>query len=153
MTLIDLVKELPRHPTKRYALRSSKFLRGIVIHHSAGRGTPQQVARYHVEKLGWPGIGYHYMIGSGGTIYKVNNVSTLSYHCAGSNKVSIGVCLIGNFEIEEPTKEQLTALHELVTILRNSTQNKLWVKGHRELTATDCPGHHLFAKLPVLFSV
>ena len=67
-------------------------------------------------------------------------------HCENYNSVSIGICLEGNFEIEQPTEKQLTSLSELIQYLKKKYGN-VQIVGHRDLNATACPGKNLYSKL------
>lgn len=137
----NVTDDLAKHPTKKYGQRDLKDLKYIVVHHSAqSEGNPYAYARYHVQK-GWPGIGYHYVIQRDGTIYKVNENKTWSYHCGADNRYSIGICLTGNFNSKEPeaNEAQYKSLLELIDALLKAYPG-LEVKGHRELRSTKCPG-------------
>lgn len=118
----------------------------IVIHHTAGNKneTVQSVHRAHLNQ-GWAGIGYHYFIDADGKIFKGRNNDMVGSHCYAHNTNSLGVCLAGNFEIENPTEEQVRSLKELVELLRSSYPNIRTVQGHCHYNATACPGSHLKA--------
>lgn len=152
MEIINVVNTLPKHPTRKYALRAASFIKGVVVHHSAGNGTVTAIAKYHVEHNGWPGIGYHFVITEDGTVCKTNNQSTLSYHAgAGQNKAHLGVCLLGNFEMQEPTPEQVVSLRLLLKEIKKALPGR-YVKGHRDIHATACPGKNLYALLPSILA-
>lgn len=144
MQIQDVIDNLPRHPTKRYGQRTLSVITHIVVHHSATTGgTPEAFARHHVHTLGWPGIGYHYVIARDGLIYKCHPATTISYHASGANAYSIGVCLVGNFDVERPSEEQRTALIELLRELMGAYGIPCaHVIGHREVPGTkkSCPG-------------
>lgn len=145
MVIYDIVKDLAKHATKKYSIRATSFLRGIVVHHSGASGLQNvpAIAAYHVNERGWPGIGYHYVIDDAGTVFKTNYISTLAYHSAGSNKESIGICVLGNFEESDPTSAQLAALTALITAIRE-VHPTLYVAGHKDKTPTACPGRRLY---------
>ncbi|OGK10591.1 MAG: hypothetical protein A2Y63_06690 [Candidatus Riflebacteria bacterium RBG_13_59_9] len=113
-----------------------------MVHHSGTRGgTPEDFARYHVYVNGWPGIGYHYVISREGTVYKTNALSTISYHARGANMESVGLCLVGNFNLDIPSGQQLDSLNSLLLILRHHLPRSRVVL-HREVPSarTSCPG-------------
>ena len=64
------------------------------------------------------------------------------------NSIALGICLVGDYNREKPTKEQLEALDELIQYLRKrvgKTDHKFAVvKPHRDINPpqwpTDCPG-------------
>ena len=151
MQIIDIVDQLPQHPSKRYKLRNSSDIRQIVVHHSAtkpisvdGRADAEAFARYHVQTHGWPGIGYDYVIGANGTVYKTNRNNAVNYHAGNANKISLGICLAGNFDLGEPPAEQWQAAVELARILMVAYRVPVErVIGHREVPAAkSCPGAH-----------
>jgi N-acetyl-anhydromuramyl-L-alanine amidase AmpD len=139
----DLTGELHTHATEQYETRPRSAIQTIVIHHSAAPPTvgPQQIAAYHVNRLGWPGAGYHFMVAEDGIIYQANSVETVSYHAAKVNPRGVGICFLGNFSQEVPPPAQLLAGAHLVAWLMQELNVVLdEVKGHKELMSTACPG-------------
>ena len=138
MNIIDVRKKLPTHPLKRYQTRPISTIYYIAIHHSLTDDIPggkdvEAFARYHVDHLDWPGIGYHYVVDTDGTIYKCHSADVKSYHVGKHNRFSLGVCLVGDFRQYDPPAEQYQATIELVKQLVNAygikPQNVL---GHSE---------------------
>lgn len=149
MQIIDIVDQLPQHPSKRYKLRNSSDIRQIIVHHSAtkpisadGRADAEAFARYHVAHHGWPGIGYDYVIGANGTVYKCNHNNAVNYHAGSANRMSLGICLAGNFDLVAPPAEQWRAAIELTRMLMAAYGVPAQrVIGHREVPAAkSCPG-------------
>jgi N-acetyl-anhydromuramyl-L-alanine amidase AmpD len=121
--IVDRSKTLPKHPNKRYATRTTHKIDTIIIHHSAttpGRDDPLAFAHYHIEALGWAGIGYHYVVEPSGIIYKCQPLTVVSNHASGANTRSIGICLAGNFDNQVPTDPQWDAAIELVILFLTS---------------------------------
>jgi len=100
----------------------------IIIHHSA---TPIDDAlnmhKVHLARGMKNGLAYHFVI-SNGSRKAVDGEIYLSKRWKGqldgghvkkhsANKTSIGICLIGNFEIRPPTSKQLSALEGLCEYL------------------------------------
>lgn len=115
----------------------------IVIHHRGGNGTPSGIHYQHL-KQGWAGIGYHYYIMKTGEVYTGRPQWAVGAHCTGYNSHSFGICLEGNFEIEEPTDIQLTNLKELCKYLKRLFPTIKTIKGHRDMMPTACPGKNLY---------
>ena len=141
--IVDVVDELPKHPTKKYRTRDIDDITTMVVHHTvspADRAT-SSIAQYHVSHHDWPGIGYHFMIGADGLIEQTNYLSTISYHASDGNPYSIGICLKGDFTYEQPTEKQLDALYWLINELQAQYGFEL-VLGHKEVpgNSTACPG-------------
>lgn len=126
----------------------SKVLEYIVIHHTAStaKETVEQIHNFHKNNNGWAGIGYHFYIRKDGTIYRGRPEEYIGAHCENYNSVSLGICCEGNFEIEQPTDNQLKSLSELLQHLKQKYGN-VQVVGHRDLNATACPGKNLYSKL------
>lgn len=141
---IDLVDSLPKHATLKYNTRKLSQIQRIVIHHSATVQTEVSreatirhitaIAKGHVQN-GWPGIGYHYVIGPGGLIYRTNRLDTISYHVYNNNTPTVGICMLGDFTKGDPTDNQLASARALVKHLG-------WpVVPHKSLNQTACPGN------------
>lgn len=139
----DIVNTLAKDPKRTYATRSLSSIRQIVIHHSATTsGSAAAYAKYHVENRGWPGIGYHFVIDKDGTINLTNYLETISYHVSGQNTRSIGICLTGNFDIQQPTTAQLNSVVRLIRFLSDQL-GRLPIKGHNDYAAKSCPGNNI----------
>lgn len=138
MKVIDVRNNLPKHKSKTYQTRPLSAIYYIAVHHSLTDNIPggedvKAFARYHVNHLDWPGIGYHYVIDRDGTVYKTNSATTKSYHVGKHNQSALGVCLVGDFRNYDPSFEQYEALVELLKSLKNAYNiiNKN-IKGHNE---------------------
>lgn len=125
---------VPRNATKR-----------IVLHHSASGShtTWQNIQDWHL-KNGWAGIGYHYVIHADGGIYRGRPEDKAGAHAYQdakheANSDGIGICLVGNFMLTQPTTPQLDSLVELVRDIWTRYPD-IPVVGHREVMATSCPG-------------
>ena len=123
----------------------------IVIHHT---GNPEdddlsaeEIHESH-QAQGWAGIGYHYVIRKDGSIELGRPVDTIGAHAYGENSHTIGIVVCGNFEIAEPTVEQIESTSVLVAWLCERYNiapiTKDTVVGHRDLMPTACPGQNLY---------
>lgn len=128
--------------------------RYIVVHHSASpSGSAEAFDYYHRVKRGWDrGLGYHFVIGNGnGTgngqievghrwVYQIEGAHA---GLAEYNQHGIGICLVGNFDEDYPTHEQLESLivlvRELQRVCHIPSEN---VVMHRHIKTTDCPGRN-----------
>lgn len=137
-----------RHATKRYGTRSLNQIQRIVVHHSASQTwTGADMAAYHVNSREWPGIGYHFVIEKDGGIFQGNKLETISYNVANGNTPTVAICLSGNFDIEQPTAQQMASLSQMVDYLRKTIPNQLPVMAHGDLQATACCGTNLKSQL------
>jgi N-acetyl-anhydromuramyl-L-alanine amidase AmpD len=140
----NLIGKLPTHPTKKYKSRKLTDIQYLVIHHSAVAPSvgPQRIANYHVDKLEWPGVGYHFFVGEDGVISQGNTLETVSYHAVQANPTGVGICFLGSFMKEAPPQAQLAAGAHLVAWLMQELDVALDViQGHQEVLATSCPGN------------
>lgn len=135
----------------------------LIIHHSAGsHGSVQIIREQHVLRNGWKDIGYHDVIGNGngqrdGEIKSGRSHTLQGAGVALANANRLHVCLIGNFELTEPTPKQIASLgHWLHTNLRRygikpgadtvMGHCQAALKGHE----TACPGRHLIRRLDAI---
>ena len=132
--------------------------RYIVVHNSGTRqGNARAFDYYHRRVRHMPnGLAYQFVIGNGhgsgdGKIEVGNRWSQQlsGGHCASDylNNIAIGICLVGDFNRDVPTKAQLASLEELIKYLRKRVgrvdRQLAIVKAHREINPkpTDCPGN------------
>ncbi|GAW93488.1 N-acetylmuramoyl-L-alanine amidase [Calderihabitans maritimus] len=124
------------------------FLREyIILHHTgAEEKNARQVRLNHLRK-GWKDIGYNYVIERDGTVVPGRSLELPGAHtrAAGMNYRSIGVALIGNFELTRPTPMQLNSLLSLLKRLQE--EHRIpgdRILGHREVPGakTLCPGRN-----------
>ena len=123
--------------------------RKIIIHHSAAVSpTPQfsAINQWHKErefpisKRGFY-VGYHYVIEKSGQLMTARNEDEIGAHTIGENGSSIGICLAGNFDIEQPTAQQVATLGDMLTSLcmrYQLTDDDIYP--HRCFKSTSCYG-------------
>ena len=112
-----------------------------------------QVSGTNVVWKGWDGNDWEIFLYDGSSVMQItdNSEDDGAYsdwtgpHVSGANDANIGVALLGNFEQQKPSADQVLALKRLVVDLRTtyriSTQS---VFGHRDLGSSVCPGKHLY---------
>lgn len=92
----------------------------IIIHHSATKD--QYVAdwaairKYHIEENGWNDIAYHYgieMANGKYVIQKGRQEWVAGAHTVGQNSVSLGICVVGNYDKVQPHPDALKLLAKL----------------------------------------
>jgi len=146
-------REIDRAPVLRERWRF------IIVHNS---GTRQGNARifdyYHrnVRRMS-NGLAYHFVIGNGtssgnGEIEVGNRwrrqINGGHVHSDYLNNISLGICLVGDFNRDQPTRAQLDSCEELIRYLRDRCgkveRHDIPVRPHREMNPprwpTDCPG-------------
>lgn len=132
MKITDLRGKLPVHASKKYNVRKLSDIRSIAIHHSLTlQGSAEAFAGYHVRTNGWPGIGYHFVVGHDGAVYQCWDLTVVSYHVGNGNKHALGICMVGDFRTQQPTQEQYASTIALVKWLQGQL-SAIVVKGHSE---------------------
>lgn len=138
----DVTDSLPCSKKEEYSTRIPSRVDTLILHHSGSQSwTVQDVANYHVKEKGWPGIGYHFVITQNGLIFQTNKLSSQSYHCKNHNFRSIGICCLGNFELEEMNEKQEHALMMLLWTIGTNFK-PINILPHKDLGPTLCPGLH-----------
>lgn len=150
-------------------------VRGAVVHHSVTAvdylpadvpGILRSIQALHQDANGWTDIGYNFAVDRFGGIWEGRaggvDQAVIGAHAEGFNSRTVGVVLLGDFTVAQPTGAALAGLEDvlawkffqqhtdpslLTTLLdRSGTPagfdifNVPSVVGHRDLNATACPG-------------
>jgi hypothetical protein len=131
----------------------------IVVHNSGTRQGNAAVFDYyhrHVRHM-QNGLAYHFVIGNGtstgngqievGDRWR-RQINGGHVHSDYLNNIALGICLVGDFNRDQPTRAQLDCCEELIRYLRQRCgkidNHYPIVKPHRDVNpprwATDCPG-------------
>jgi N-acetyl-anhydromuramyl-L-alanine amidase AmpD len=127
----------------------------IIVHNSGTRQGNARVFDYyhrHVRRMK-NGLAYHFVIGNGTSTRNgqieigerwVKQMRGGHVHSDYMNNIGLGICLVGDFNRDQPTRAQLEACEELIKYLQERCGGKMQVRPHREVNpprwATDCPG-------------
>jgi hypothetical protein len=149
----SVIEAIRRAPVKR---RRWQF---IVVHNSGTRqGNARAFDYYHrnVRRMR-NGLAYHFVIGNGtstgngqievGDRWR-RQINGGHVHSDYLNNISLGICLVGDFNRDQPTRAQLDSCEELIRYLRERCGKigfrSIAVRPHREMNPprwpTDCPG-------------
>jgi hypothetical protein len=149
----SVIEAIRRAPVKR---RRWQF---IVVHNSGTRQGNARVFDYyhrHVRRM-QNGLAYHFVIGNGtstgngqievGDRWR-RQINGGHVHSDYLNNISLGICLVGDFNRDQPTRAQLDSCEELIRYLRErcgkTDRGAIPVRPHREMNPprwpTDCPG-------------
>jgi len=141
---------LNRNGWRVYTEPLDEILRTLVVHHSAVSLSdgPPEIQNMHFRR-GFADIGYHFLINAAGQMFEGRPLNVRGAHTARHNTGAVGVCLLGNFEVIEPTAAQLQSLHALSRALRD-VLGITHLAGHRDFPSqsTLCPGRNLYPLLP-----
>lgn len=87
----------------------------VILHCSATPNykgvTVEEIDSWHKAR-GWTGIGYHYVIYTGGRVVPGRAENVVGAHCKGKNTNSLGVCLIGTDRFSEQQVDSLIELYD-----------------------------------------
>lgn len=127
----------------------------IVVHHSdTPVGSAARFDRAHKAR-GWEMLGYDFVIGNGSETPDgmIEVGPRWAYQLDGAhtgtpdhrfNEWGIGICLVGNFDLNGPTAKEMDSLARLCAYLMKTynipARNIL---GHRDCKPTDCPGRYM----------
>ena len=156
----------------------------IIIHHTAVDYKPewtiddvkkeiQSIYRYHTINRDFGDIGYNFLIDQMWNIYewRAGGEWAVWMHASSNNITSIWISLMGNFQYDKPTVEQMEALVNLTTavakfyhidplgytytfsvnndeepyVVATKNPNIMW---HKHVKNTSCPGVNLEKFLP-----
>jgi len=90
-------------------------------------------------------IGYHFVVDYAGRVWEGRSLAYEGAHVAHENRENLAVMVLGNYETQDPSIRQLSALRTVVTRLcRRFKIEHGAVYGHRDLGASVCPGRRLY---------
>jgi N-acetylmuramoyl-L-alanine amidase len=149
----SVIEAIRRAPVKR---RRWQF---IVVHNSGTRQGNARVFDYYHKNVRrmQNGLAYHFVIGNGTSTANGQievgdrwrrQINGGHVHSDYLNNISLGICFVGDFNRDQPTRAQLDSCVELIRYLRDrcgkTERGTIPVKPHREMNpprwATDCPG-------------
>jgi len=119
----------------------------IIIHHSESKDNKtldwQQIRKWHIER-GFQDIGYHFGIEKINDQYEIligRPILVLGAHTKGMNAKAIGICCVGNYDIDIPEQAMYIKLKQLLIDLQNIFDiPDCNVKLHRDYSDKTCPG-------------
>lgn len=159
-----------------WPLQYSETVRLLVVHHSAlmVQGDPRTAVervralyKYHALNKRWGDIGYNFVVDENGQVYegRQGGKGVIGAHAYCNNTGTIGIVVLGNFELEEPSQAQARGLQHLLALLAdeyNIDVNRSVqfhgrtfaapIVGHRDLLSTLCPGFALYGGLGQVIS-
>lgn len=147
---------------RRIEERKMFEIKRIVIHHSLTKDSETvswgAIRRYHMETLGWSDIGYHAGVELVRNDYEVlmgRMWDEAGAHTRGQNHDSLGICFIGNYDLEKPPEKMLVEGGKLIALwmkLFDILLEEIYTHHHFADYKT-CPGtqfdmDELFANIP-----
>lgn len=133
----------------------------VYIHHSVGE-SPSPNASEEVEAQvmrsldataharGFQGFSYNYAVAPSGRAW-TGRGRHVGAQNDGENSSSVGIVVMGNYEVEAATDRIVEGVGRLIAELKDRGAIKRGVtviRGHRDSDATLCPGTRLYKRLP-----
>ncbi|TNN01606.1 peptidoglycan recognition protein 5 [Takifugu flavidus] len=133
----------------------------VVIHHTAlpkcsglsgCRDLLLSIQRFHMNDRNFDDIGYNFLVGFDGTVFEGRGWGVVGAHAKGFNNESLGIAFMGNFNNDTPSSEAVLSVRQLLHsgVSQGFLCPDFALMGHRDLSATECPGANLYAALPKL---
>ncbi|MGN7397555.1 peptidoglycan-binding protein [Peribacillus frigoritolerans] len=129
-----------------YSKRTTSITHRI-WHHSLTKknlagSTAESFAVYHVNTLGWPGVGYTFIIepknvintpnGKRARIVYAHDIDRRTYHVGNSNQFSLGICVAGDYRYDTMDEATLASIADLHAALVKDGIGK-YDKAHNEM--------------------
>lgn len=109
--------------------RNATVVKHCIIHHTAGSNentdyvnVVRSIYLAHTQGNGWDDIGYNYLIAQDGTIFSGRDPQDVAdedniqgAHFCSKNGGTMGIALLGNYDLTSPSQAMLTSLNELLT--------------------------------------
>lgn len=149
--------------------RNSVIVKHCIVHHSAGSNTDtnyintvRNIYLLHTQSNGWDDIGYNFVIAPNGDVFSGRDPRGVAdedniegAHFCGKNGETMGVCLLGNYNLISPKQEMIDALESLLVWKLNKEKLSALasyphptptspdlgtIAMHQNGCATECPG-------------
>lgn len=111
-------------------------MKRIILHHSLTKDGNvvdfNAIKKYHIETLKFNDIGYHEVIeivNGKPTHFEGRDRFTTGAHAAGQNIGTLGICIVGDFDKEAPSKEIIDYLCKRLDFYRN-LYGSIQIEGH-----------------------
>jgi hypothetical protein len=140
-------------PARMNAMRPIRY---VTVHHdgmSPFYGNTEQDGKKRLELIRrahrgkpepWGDIGYHFAVDRAGNVWECRPLNYQGAHVKYHNEGNIGVLALGNFDRQQPTEAQLSALRRHVAVLMKTFDvSSSRLRTHQEWAATACPGRNL----------
>lgn len=135
-------------------LAGEVFLHHTVTAHLEPGATvaAEQAQMRHIESIGQTrfgrGISYNVLVFPSGRAYQGVSWNRRGTHTGGRNSTSRSIALAGNYDVRAPTEQ---AIRTAAAVMAHG-RSRWWVqaaplRGHRDVSATACPGRHLMPRL------
>ena len=131
------------------APRTPRRVDEVILHHTwsptaaqyRGQATWDGIRNYHMNVRGWSDIGYHLGVGPDNTVWLLRPIHRGGGHCLNHNAHSVGVAIIGNFDVEDPYANGLDMAAQVCAAVCNRyLLESTDIFFHRDFADKTCPG-------------
>lgn len=135
----------------KWGKRQVSIINKSIVHQALADADAKAINNYHISPnnhisaKGCPHICYHWAIERNGRVIQCNDITDVTWHCAGQNINSIGILVCGDFtgpdhKAKEPTIIQLEMLKQLLYYIKDQWKIRD-VYGHCDFGKPVCPGN------------
>lgn len=116
----------------------------FIVHHSGGPASQsvRSIQDHCMDARGFLDIDYNFLVSQDGKIYTGRGWGKVGSHAVGHNETAVGVCVIGNDQLNI---EAMHALQELYAEACKRAGKSLRPRVHSDVDATKCPGDKIRA--------
>ena len=138
-----------REPAKPFRALTPSRVKGVVLHHSGVKNGPTGIAAvkafesHHMDTRKWDGIAYNWLVDPAGGVFEGRGGGVRGAATKGWNARSESVCYTGWGYAPVPTVA-LTAIQMVIDNVQFRYGGSLWVRGHRDVSSSTCPGDWLY---------
>nr|AAY27973.1 peptidoglycan recognition protein 1 [Euprymna scolopes] len=106
----------------------------------------RKIQNLHMDNRGWSDLGYNYLVGEDGYVYKGRGWDREGGHTKGYNTDSVAISVMGDFSDRLPNEKALNAVNNLIVcgIKQNKITKNYSLYGHRDVRKTACPGDKFY---------
>ena len=116
-------------------------IKRAIVHHGGTKAKWYQLQLYWRRNNLKPY--YHYLIDYNGQLIKGVQDFECGAHIANKNTGSIGICLLGDWSVEEPPECMIDTLDRLLLMLMMMYPSLKEIAPHNKYNDTICPGNYL----------
>lgn len=123
----------------------------VAIHHTVtkdhGAETVRQIQNLHMDDRGWNDIGYNFLYSPNlNSFYVGRGGYAIGAHAGGHNATTLGLAILGDFRTDRLDEKTINSVSEFLrwcAHIQGYITPTAKVVGHRDLSATACPGPNI----------
>jgi hypothetical protein len=110
------------------------------------------VQRFHQQSRGWNDIAYNFLVCKHGYWFRGRGNGVRSAATGKANRHTMAICFLGNDTAnrDDVTNAGRDGIRRAIRSIRRYHPRARKIRGHRDFTATACPGDQLYAWLQTL---